>query len=146
VSCIPIASRGEKPPYFNEYMPWMAITIFIKSGQEPNVGSLAMIVSLTFSLLARNVSRKLLLFASPRATVCRLLQLGGDSQVSKLTKNTVTPVWSYVDCLNDLATCMSPLRTSQTFSLISSEILRISRQARLCASSLNGFSCSMYSR
>jgi hypothetical protein len=72
--------------------------------------------------------------------------LGGDSQVSKLTKNTVTPVWSYVDCLNDLATCMSPLRTSQTFSLISSEILRISRQARLCASSLNDFSCSMYSR
>src|SRR5262249_55514806 len=38
-----------------------------------NVSSLAVIVSLTFSLLTGNVSRKLLLFASPRATVCKPL-------------------------------------------------------------------------
>jgi hypothetical protein len=46
-----------------------------KSGQEPNVGSLAGIVSPGLPLLARNVSRKCPLFASSRATVCEPLQL-----------------------------------------------------------------------
>jgi hypothetical protein len=40
-----------------------------------NVGSLAGSVSLTLSVLAPNVSRKLLLFAGLGATVCMLLHL-----------------------------------------------------------------------
>lgn len=40
-----------------------------------NLGLLAVIVSLTLRVLAWNVGRKLLLFASPSLTVCRLLQL-----------------------------------------------------------------------
>jgi hypothetical protein len=39
------------------------------------MGSLAVIVSLSLSLLAQNVSRKLPLFVSPGAAVCGLLQL-----------------------------------------------------------------------
>ena len=46
-----------------------------KSGQEPNVGSLALIVGQSLRLLAPNVSRKHPLFASPRAAVCKPLQL-----------------------------------------------------------------------
>jgi hypothetical protein len=46
-----------------------------KSGHEPNVGSLAAIVGLHLSLLARNVSRKQPLFAGPGAAVCGPLHL-----------------------------------------------------------------------
>jgi hypothetical protein len=46
-----------------------------KSAKSRNMGSLAVIVSLSLSLLAQNVSRKLPLFVSPGAAVCGLLQL-----------------------------------------------------------------------
>jgi hypothetical protein len=41
----------------------------------PNMGSLAVMVSLTLSLLARNVSRKRPLFAGLGITVCKPLQV-----------------------------------------------------------------------
>ena len=46
-----------------------------KSSQEPIVGSLAGSVSPGVRVLARNVSRKCPLFASPSALVCRPLQV-----------------------------------------------------------------------
>jgi len=46
-----------------------------KSAKSRDKGSLAVIVSLSLSLLVQNVSRKLPLFASPGAAVCGLLQL-----------------------------------------------------------------------
>jgi hypothetical protein len=56
--------------FFNERIRLAAL-----AAKSQNVGSLAPIVGLPLSLLARNVSRKRLLFAGPGAAVCRPLQV-----------------------------------------------------------------------